>query len=70
MTCKNCGSDDLKWFIGTKGPSDVVDGRIRMSEVSAIAYLACEECSETIRVVRSEDEINRMLNREPTGEPR
>ncbi len=40
---------------------DVQDGRIRMSEVSPIAYLACEECSETIRVI-DEDEINEMLN--------
>jgi hypothetical protein len=59
--CKNCGSKQLRWYVGTKGPNDVVDGRIRMSEVSAIAYLACEECSETLNVI-NEDEINDMLN--------
>lgn len=61
MQCKNCGSNELRWHISTRGPSDVQDGRIRMSEVSAIAYLACEECSETIRTAY-EDEVNEMLN--------
>ncbi len=32
-----------------------------MSEVSPIAYLACEECSETLKVI-GEDQINAMLN--------
>ncbi len=59
--CKNCSSTNLRWYISKKGPSDVVDGRIRMSEVYPIAYLACEECSETIRVIE-EDEINAVLN--------
>ena len=64
MICTNCGSTDTQWHVGVKGPNDVPDGRIRMSEVSAIAYLACEDCSETLAVVL-EDEINRMLNASP-----
>jgi hypothetical protein len=59
--CENCGGSDLQWYVSTVGPRDVQDGRIRMSEVSPIAYLACEECSETIQIIQ-EDEINRMLN--------
>jgi hypothetical protein len=59
--CPNCDGNDLKWYVGNQGPSDVVDGRIRMSEVQVIAFLACEECSETLRVV-GEDEVNKMLN--------
>jgi formate-dependent nitrite reductase cytochrome c552 subunit len=60
--CRNCESTDLKWCIGTAGPTDVPDGRIRMSEVYAIAYLSCEECGETLSIIQ-EDEINRMLNK-------
>ncbi len=59
--CTNCEGSLLRWSIATKGPSDVPDGRIRMSEVHAIAYLYCEECSETIRIV-DEDAVNKMLN--------
>ena len=59
--CPNCSSEILQWHVGTRGPMDVPDGRIRMNEVSPIAYLACEECSETIRIIE-EDEINEMLN--------
>lgn len=61
LKCPNCEGRNLRWHIGTQGPHDVVDGRIRMSEVHAIAFLSCEECSETLRVV-GEDEVNKMLN--------
>lgn len=59
--CRNCKGTMLRWYVGTKGPNDVTDGRIRTSEVNAIAYLGCEECSETLRVIDS-DEIETMLN--------
>lgn len=59
--CSNCEGTDLRWHVGCRGPSHVVDGRIRMSEVSPIAYLACEECSETLAIIQ-EDEINEKLN--------
>ncbi len=52
----------LKWAISVKSPSDVVDGRLRQNEVRPIAYLYCEECSETLFIV-DEDEINVMLNK-------
>ncbi len=60
--CTNCGGSDIKWNVGTAGPTDVVDGRLRMSEIRVIAYLFCEECSETLQTVE-EDVINDMLNR-------
>lgn len=60
--CPNCDSDDLRWYVGKNSPSDVQDGRLRMSEISVIAYLACEECSETLETIM-EDEVNEMLNR-------
>lgn len=61
MSCPNCTSDSLRWYVGKAGPSDVQDGRLRMSEIHVIAYLACEECSETLRTIES-DEVDRMLN--------
>ena len=63
MACTNCGSDGLKWYIGKKGPPDVTDGRLRMSEIQVIAYLGCEECSETLKTVM-EHEVEAMLNNE------
>lgn len=70
--CTNCGGNQLKWIVDSEGPHDVVDGRIRMSEVHAIAFLACEECSETLAII-DEDEINAMLNNSyydnPKGRP-
>ena len=59
--CTNCGSEDVRWYVGKRGPTDVPDGRLRMSEISVIAYLACEECSETLNVIE-EHEVETMLN--------
>lgn len=43
--CTNCGGDQLRWYVDKLGPADVTDGRLRMSEIQVIAYLACEEWS-------------------------
>lgn len=62
-TCTNCGSEDLSWAVGKHAYDPIVpDGRLRMSEIQVIAYLYCEECSETLHVIQ-EDEINKMLNK-------
>ena len=50
-SCSNCGSDLSSWSAFVRGPSDVVDGRIRMSECSVMFMLSCDECSETLRLV-------------------
>lgn len=63
MTCPNCDGEELRWYVGKQGAAGIVDGRHCMREISVIAYLACEECSETLKVV-GEDEVERMLNRE------
>lgn len=63
MICPNCESEDLRWHVDRRGPIDVVDGRLRMSEIQVIAYLGCEECGETCRVIE-EHEIENMLNSE------
>lgn len=58
MQCPNCDGTDFRWYIS----NDVVDGRLRMHDIQVIAYLACEECSETLQIIH-EDEINKRLNR-------
>jgi hypothetical protein len=69
MQCSNCGSNDLLWYVGLRSANDVPDGRLRLNEVQPIAYLACEECSETLRVI-GEDQINKMLNSRGTDASR
>ncbi len=59
--CPNCDSSDLRWYVSKQSASDIQDGRLRMHDVSVIAYLACEECSETLKTVM-EDKVNEMLN--------
>lgn len=60
--CSNCGGDELRWHADKQGPSHIADGRLRMSEIHVIAYLACEECSETLRVIQ-EHEVEEIMNR-------
>jgi len=59
--CRECGGNDLKWHVTARGPSYVQDGRIRMSEVVVMAYLACEECGETLAQIE-DCEIEELLN--------
>lgn len=62
-TCRHCGAgnDQLRWHCGKRNTSGVVDGRLRMHDVSTIFYLGCEQCSETLQVV-SGDTIAELLN--------
>lgn len=56
ILCPNCQGTSLSWSAVAHGPSDVVDGRIRMSEVSVLFVLGCNVCSETIRIVDADSE--------------
>jgi hypothetical protein len=62
-SCRHCGASNnhLRWHCGQKNTSGVVDGRLRMHDVSTIFYLGCEQCSETLQVV-SGDTIAEYLN--------
>ena len=62
MLCPNCGSTNVKWNSGTKNYSTVVDGRLQMHDVSPIFYLACEDCSETLKIL-SGDEVAEIINK-------
>lgn len=58
--CPNCGGTDFALFSNVKGPSYVVDGRIKMNEVRAEVVLGCNECSETLCVWAANDFLFEM----------
>jgi hypothetical protein len=62
MECSNCGSKNLRWHVGKEGSSYIADGRHCMREISVIAFLGCEECSETLKTIQ-EHEVEEMLNK-------
>jgi hypothetical protein len=61
--CGNCGSVKLSWNCTTRNIGGVGDGRLRLSDVSVIFYLGCDECSETVQV-RTSDEVVDEMNKE------
>lgn len=46
--CPECGEKKLTWSPHPKKLTGVADGRLRMNEVTAVFYLACDFCSETL----------------------
>jgi len=47
--CPECGErDTLRWDPHPKKLTTVVDGRLTMNDVTAVFYLACDCCSETL----------------------
>lgn len=62
--CPECGSNDTEWHCTQTTTSGVMDGRLRMSEVTTIFFLGCNSCSETIRTM-SGDEVARMMTDAP-----
>lgn len=63
--CPTCLSTDIHWECHTTSNSPVVDGRLRMHEVQAGAYLACDNCSDTIETMDSDamaESLNRLLH--------
>lgn len=70
MKCKNCGTDGSTWIVSTRistGAIGIPDGRFKMNDIVPIAFLACNYCSETLKVIESE-EIEAILNRSKTVE--
>lgn len=53
--CPECGSKSLTWDVAVAKTSDVVQGRLRTSDVTGMFFLGCDECSETVSNVRMED---------------
>jgi hypothetical protein len=52
--CRECHSTALTWDTHYKNGSGVPEGRLRTNEVTCLFVLGCDECSETLAVVRAE----------------
>lgn len=55
VNCPECGSTDTEWNCTQTTNSGVVDGRLRMHDISTVFFLGCNCCSTTIRTVRGEE---------------
>lgn len=64
--CSECGGTDLRWYVDKTRANSFpgVNGPLPLNEVKVIGYLACEECSETVRLIEVEA-IEEMLNSLP-----
>lgn len=65
--CKHCESTDLEWFAHVRAVNDVPHGRLTTHDVGCVFVLGCQECSETLRVVKA-DEIAALLNAAPPAQ--
>jgi hypothetical protein len=54
--CKHCGGES-EWFTTIRNNSQVVDGRLKTSDVECIFVRGCSECSETLEVRRADDVV-------------
>jgi ribosomal protein S27E len=46
--CPECGEKTLTWSQSPHKLTEVPDGRLRLNEVTAVFYLGCDTCSETL----------------------
>jgi len=60
--CRECGSASLSWDMRVVGASGIQDGRHRLNEISAVYWIGCDHCSETLLQV-NEDQMMGMLNK-------
>lgn len=60
--CDNCESTQLAWHLATRLSAHApLDGQLKSNDVIPLLYLACEECSETLRYVEDDAELARLL---------
>lgn len=55
--CYVCDSESLTWDSAVIIHNDVQQGRLTTRDVSAIFFLGCDECSETLARVSAEDVV-------------
>lgn len=60
-SCPECGSKSLTWDSAEINKTDVAHGRLRVSDITGMFYLGCDECSETLLRV-SMGEMTGFLN--------
>jgi hypothetical protein len=65
--CPECGSTNLQWGISHATRSSAPDGRLRMSEVSTVAFLGCGACSETVRTLDEQGIIDTLRAAQAKG---
>lgn len=61
--CPNCGSENLTLSAKPYSATNVVDGRLKMNEISVHYVLGCDSCSETIKVL-TEDQVSLSVKEE------
>lgn len=59
--CPVCGEERLSWQPHPKKLTGVVDGRLTMNDVTAVFYLSCDYCSETLIPEVDLDTVARYL---------
>ena len=59
--CRECGSQFLSWQPCMVNTSGVVDGRLRLNEVTCNFILGCDDCSETLKIMSAND-VAEVLN--------
>jgi hypothetical protein len=62
--CPACGEKALSWSPHPKKLTQVVDGRLTMNDVTAVFYLACDYCSETLIPEVDLETVARFLTEE------
>lgn len=60
IECRECGSEDLEWAV-TTSTNGVAQGRLNSHDMYVVAYLSCNECSETLLEMDGDD-IALVLN--------
>lgn len=59
--CCHCGGV-TEWFSTIRNRSQVVDGRLKTSDVDCVFVRGCTECSETLEV-RTADDVAASMSR-------
>lgn len=64
MLCPNCESNNLSYSVYKTCNTGIVDGRLKMHDITVLFVLGCDECSETIRCIDADsNEGVALLNR-------
>lgn len=61
-SCPNCEGTSFTWGTSLVKNQNICNGLLRISDVSAVFYLGCDDCSETLQVV-SPDLVAEELNK-------
>lgn len=59
--CSECGEGPLTVSLAPRNNSSVVDGRLKMSDISIVAVFGCDSCSHTERVIPADMFVATMV---------